>query len=192
MLTKNQFSQMQSNIYNSMASQGMTFNPSVDCRNDLINHYGYSRLAVSNMSDGEVFQLMDEIEAAEKGIPNDETSLPIHLESERCDCGGKLKVSFVDCETRGDCEIYHCKCKVCNKEISFNYAEEWYEYDEQDAFGDLLNDLDNACFRGHFDRAKEVYQDANTFIKKGNNKSNLKEMLSKKLNYLSKYNIDFE
>jgi hypothetical protein len=103
----------------------MTFDPSIDCRNDLINHYGYTRQQVSTMPDNELFAIMDDIEDAEKGFNSD--YIPEPLQNKSCKCGGKLKLIHVDCETRGDCEIYKFECVSCHKPTNINYAEEWYD-----------------------------------------------------------------
>ncbi|RYI30574.1 hypothetical protein EVU96_09165 [Bacillus infantis] len=118
-----------SQLQSSVIASGMTFNPSIDCRNDLVNFYGYTRQQVNAMSDGEVFSILDKIEDMEKGYTEHESSLPVHIADKKCSCGGSLDVQFVDCETRGDCEIYVCECKACNKTVSINYAAEWFEYD---------------------------------------------------------------
>lgn len=83
------------------------------------------------MSDDEVCSLMDRYEAMEKGYDDefDEGKLPHHIAHVKCECSAELVVVHVDCETRGDCEIYVCECKnpACDKETSMCYAEEWYE-----------------------------------------------------------------
>jgi polyhydroxyalkanoate synthesis regulator phasin len=123
------FEEAQKLMNNMIKQSKMTFDPSMDCRNDLVNFYGYTRDQVNNMSDDELFSIMDRIEAQEKDYDCDEyeESLPEVYKNEKCSCGGSLKVLFVDCETRGDCEIYVCECEKCKKQTYLNYAEEWYE-----------------------------------------------------------------
>jgi hypothetical protein len=98
-------------------------------RMDLINCYGHNVEEVNKMTEDDVYALMDKYEAKEKGYDydEDEDQLPHHISDTTCKCKGKLKVLFVDCETRGDCEIYVCECTSCNNTISINYAEEWFE-----------------------------------------------------------------
>jgi polyhydroxyalkanoate synthesis regulator phasin len=121
------FEEAQKLMNNMIKQSKMTFDPSIDCRNDLINHYGYTRQQVSNMSDDELFSIMDRIESQEKGYGYDEYEehLPEVYKNEKCKCGGTLKVLYVDCETRGDCEIY--VCEKCKKETYLHHAEEWFE-----------------------------------------------------------------
>jgi hypothetical protein len=66
-IANNQFIAFKNQLEKEIRVSGMTFDPSIDCRNDLINHYGYSREQVTKMSDDELFSIMDRIEAAEKG-----------------------------------------------------------------------------------------------------------------------------
>lgn len=195
MKTNQTFESFKAELNNHILSTGMTFNPSIDCRNDLVNFYGYTREQVNTMSDNQVFSIMDQIEDAEKGYsPESELTLPIHVQDKKCSCGGELKVLLVDCETRGDCEIYHCECLTCGSEVSFNYAEEWFTYDIEEAIHDRIMDIDNACFNGWFEKAKSIIIEVTEMIQNyEGDKNHLNESLDNKLNYLTKrYNISFE
>lgn len=65
-----------------------------------------------------------------KGYTEETEYIPKELQGKTCKCGGKLKYLYVDCETRGDCEIYLFECKSCKDYTSLNYAAEWYDMDE--------------------------------------------------------------
>ena len=134
------FNQFKTSLNSAIVQSGMTFDPSIDCRNDLVNFYGYTREQVTAMSDDKVFSIMDQLDG---GCESFDIELPVHVQDKKCSCGGKLTVTYVDCETRGDCEIYYCECTSCKSETSFNYASEWYVHDETDCLGDMMNSLDN-------------------------------------------------
>jgi hypothetical protein len=129
-----QFHAFKSELEKQILASGMTFNPSIDCRKDLVNFYGYTLDQVVNMSDDEVFFIMDRMEAEDKGysMDDEEETLPEVYKDKKCNCGGDLAVIYVDVETRGDCEIYVCECLKCEQTTSLNYAEEWFEdYEEE-------------------------------------------------------------
>lgn len=129
MVFETSFKSFNDKLNKQIEMSGMTFDPSVDCRNDLVNFYGYTREQVNSMSDDELFSIMDEVEANEKGysLEEEEEQLPAEIAHNKCSCGGNLKVLFVDCETRGDCEIYVCECVSCGKDNNLNYAAEWFD-----------------------------------------------------------------
>lgn len=129
-IVNNQFESFKTNLMNQISASGMTFDPAIDCRKDLVNFYGYTLEQVVKMSDDEVFSIMDRIEYQEKGYTEETEYIPAELQNKTCKCGGKLKYLYVDCETRGDCEIYVFECKSCNNYTSLNYAAEWYDMDE--------------------------------------------------------------
>lgn len=126
-IVNNQFEAFKTSLMNQISASGMTFDPAIDCRKDLINHYGYTLQQVSNMSDDEVFSIMDRMEDQEKGYTQETEYIPAELLGKKCKCGGKLNLAFVDCETRGDCEIYVFECSSCNDYTKLNYAAEWYD-----------------------------------------------------------------
>lgn len=190
-IKNNQFSASQ--FAKGAIASGMTFNPSIDCRNDLVNFYGYTRQQVSAMSDDELFSIMDRIEDQEKGYVEEEDTLPEVYKDKKCSCGGSLKVLYVDCETRGDCEIYVCECVKCSKTTNLNYAQEWFEYDEGEEVGDMIRDIDNACFNKNFEKANKLAKDTHERIMNSDlDKQHFMGALAEKLNYLTKrYNIKF-
>jgi hypothetical protein len=87
------FNQFQNSLDQAIAQTGMTFNPSVDCRNDLVNFYGYTREQVTTMSDTELFSIMEKLEDIEPSIPY------------QCDTCHKTEEYWC-----GDCEVFHCEC----------------------------------------------------------------------------------
>ncbi|MEE3950726.1 DNA-directed RNA polymerase subunit alpha C-terminal domain-containing protein [Peribacillus frigoritolerans] len=87
------FNQFKSSLDKAIAQSGMTFNPSIDCRNDLVNHYGYSHDQVNTMSDDELFCIMEKLEGIEPSIPY------------QCDTCHKTEEHWC-----GDCEVFHCEC----------------------------------------------------------------------------------
>ncbi|AWD92963.1 DNA-directed RNA polymerase subunit alpha [Bacillus phage vB_BceM-HSE3] len=115
-----------SNIQNQMVQQGMTFNPNIDLRNDLINHYGWDPAKVASLSESELYSIMDRYES---GNEDEFERIPPQAQLSTCNhCKSpNIQLVHVDCETRGDCEIYIYECEDCPKESSVAYAEEWYE-----------------------------------------------------------------
>lgn len=192
-MPNNQFQSFKNQLQASIINSGMTFDPAIDCRNDLVNFYGYTRQQVNKMSDDEIFSIMDTIENAEKGYVENELTLPTEIKDSKCDCSGSLKVKFIDCETRGDCEIYVCECTKCNKTVSINYAEEWYVYDLSDEIFDRIIDIDNACFNGHFEKALSIKDEVVIMIENfEGDKIPFNKALNEKIEYLSKrYNVTF-
>lgn len=99
------------NIMNQMKVQGMTFDPAIDCRNDLINFCGLSPAQVANMTDYEVFSFLDSIE---NELNNN------HHETEcKCETCGSLLFE-ADYSDYDDCYTLHCK--TCNKELRLHYT----------------------------------------------------------------------
>jgi hypothetical protein len=189
----NQFTALKTQFEINLVASGMTFNPSIDCRNDLVNFYGYTRKEVNAMSDGEVFSIMDKKEDEDKGYFEHENVLPEPIQDTKCACGGYLKVVYIDCETRGDCEIYNCECVTCENPVNINYAQEWFVYSPEDQIGDLINDIDNACYNRHFNKAIEIVKTTKEEISKiEGDDTYLTTALEEKIAYLSKrHNISF-
>lgn len=95
-------------VMNQAKLQGMTFNPAIDCRNDLINLYGFSHSQVANMSDDEVFSFLDSL---------DDNS---HFQTE-CKCSTCGAFLFeVDYSDHDDC--YTLLCMSCNQELRLHYT----------------------------------------------------------------------
>lgn len=93
---------------------GMTFNPSIDLRNDLVNHYGYAREEVSVMSDDQVFQIIDSISEMENG----ESSIAlVNIPCSNCNSKQLIDVDFSDID---DC--YELKCPKCNEQYRMHYT----------------------------------------------------------------------
>ena len=116
---------------NSLLSQGMTFNPSIDCRNDLVNHYGYTKQQVNTMSDDQIFSIMDTIQG-DTEIPFVESS-----GNKRCSCGGQLDVIHIDCETNAYCEVYYCECLSCGNDVKFNQSSDTFEVEDIHTLEDI-------------------------------------------------------
>jgi Bacterial RNA polymerase, alpha chain C terminal domain len=112
----NQFQAFQTALYNQIQAQGMTFDPSIDCRNDLVNHYGYTVDQVSKMHDHEVFSILDEIEDKESGFYEIENPL-VNIPCSNCNHPQTHQTDYSDWN---DC--YTLKCPECSHEGEIHYT----------------------------------------------------------------------
>lgn len=99
-------------IMNQMKVQGMTFNPAIDCRNNLINFYGLSPEQVAKMSDDEAFSYLDSLDS------NDQSNDQIETECKCETCGSFLFET--DYSDHDDC--YTLLCKTCNKTTRMHFT----------------------------------------------------------------------
>jgi hypothetical protein len=130
-IQNNQFATFKAQLDQTIAQSGMTFNPSIDCRNDLVNFYGYTRSQVNAMSDDELFHIMDQIEDQEEGYSEPEYNL-INIPCNSCKHPQMLEVDFSDWN---DC--YSLQCPECKREREIHYTvydailEEYMEAEQQ-------------------------------------------------------------
>ena len=137
---------------------GMTKDSELDSRADLVRFFGISLENACIMLEHEVYSIIDLHKAEEDGEYYDDGLLPIHIRDNKC-CGTNYRVNLVDCETRGDCEIYLCECPVCGKKMSFNYCAEWYmEPSQEDKIQDELMKINNRFYESLNDTKSMWYR----------------------------------
>lgn len=125
--------------------KGITFDPAIDLRKDMIMGYGYTMEQVLSMSDDEVYGFFDEMEYGEEESSN--SMYPV-----KCECGHHEMecIGYDDSAQIENC--YWLKCPKCKAdthihECSMDSIFESIEYEKQ--MNDDVRTL-NACGEWHY------------------------------------------
>ncbi len=123
--------QFENALNQQIKTQGMTFDPAIDLRNDLVNFYGYTREQVNSMNDSEVFDIIDSI--SDPDFEESYNTLPI--ECSNCNHEGLE-------EREGYIDDYTCLyCPSCKNESQIHYTGMDEIYDEVEFKENMSQDV---------------------------------------------------